>query len=268
MTDMLLSMWTFAPFQRAMIAGLLLAVSCGLVGSFVVVRKEALIGHSLSHLSFLGIVLGLLFAVPLPLTVVLCLAAGVLVLSLLMEREVVARDSAMEYTAQVSMALAIIGLQFFTSYQVDPMQYLFGDILVVGPTDVWVAGGVLALVLLALIPLYKPLLQVSLDRELARSTGMRLWLVDLLFLALVAAVVYAGMKILGIILLGGFLIIPANIGKHLGRSFRGYMAWSVVMGLLAVVLGLMLSFLLDAPSGPTIVVLMGFVLLLMTVFRR
>jgi zinc transport system permease protein len=239
---------------RALLGGIAVAAITGPLGCFVVWRRMAYFGNALAHSALLGIAVGVLLALDLTsATIGVCLAfAGVLLL--LQRQQKLATDTLLGILAHAALALGLVVLSFFETLRVDLSAYLFGDVLAVGQGDLlWIFGGG-ALVLLALLALWSPLLSTTVSPELAQAEGVAVGAVQAIFMMLMALAVAIGMKIVGILLIVSLLIIPAAAARQLARSPEQMAALAAIAGALAVTLGLLASLAWDTPAGPSIVV--------------
>ncbi|MCY1289846.1 High-affinity zinc uptake system membrane protein ZnuB [compost metagenome] len=239
---------------NALIAGLTLALVAGPLGSFVVWRRMAYFGDTLSHAALLGVALGLALNV----SPTLAVTAGCLLLALvlvtLQQRQPLASDTLLGILAPTTLSLGLVALSFMKDVRIDLMGYLFGDLLAVSPTDLaWIVGGS-ALVLLALLFLWRPLLAVTVHEELAKVEGLPVAGLRLALMLLIAVVIAVAMKIVGVLLITSLLIIPAAAAQRHARTPEQMAAGASLLGLLAVGLGLSLSWFQDTPAGPSIVV--------------
>ena len=242
---------------RALLAGLLIVLVTGPLGCVVVWRRMAYFGDTLAHSALLGTALALMFDMS-PAVGVVMLGLVLSVLLLVLQRNVkLSADTLLGILAHGSLAT---GLVVFATMQnqglrVDLMAYLFGDILAVSWTDLmWMLAGVV-LVLICMMYLWRSLLALSVHEELAISDGVPVTAVRLSFMLLMALVVAVAMKLVGILLITALLIIPAATARLFARSPETMALFSVVMGMLAVVLGLAASMRWDTPAGPSVVVM-------------
>ena len=251
---------------NALLAGLALALVAGPLGSFVVWRRMAYFGDTLSHAALLGLALGLLLEVSPTLAVI----AGCLLLALLLvalqQRQPLAADTLLGILAPTSLALGLVVLSFMPEVRVDLLGYLFGDLLAVSPQDLaWIVGGC-GLALLALLAAWRPLLAMTVQEELARVEGLPVAGLRLGLMLLIALVIAVAMKIVGVLLITSLLIIPAATAQRHARTPEQMAIGASLLGLLAVSAGLALSWFKDTPAGPSIVVaaaalyLLGFTL--------
>lgn len=239
---------------NALLAGLALALVAGPLGSFVVWRRMAYFGDTLSHAALLGVALGLMLEVNLALAVtVVCVLLAVLLVTL-QQRQPLASDTLLGILAHSTLSLGLVSLSFMQDIRIDLMGYLFGDLLAVSPTDLaWIIGGSV-LVLGALVALWRPLLAITVHEELARVEGLPVAAIRLALMLLIAIVIAVAMKIVGVLLITSLLIIPAAAAQRHARTPEQMAAGASLLGVVAVCLGLTLSWFQDTPAGPSIVV--------------
>ncbi|MDO2948943.1 zinc ABC transporter permease subunit ZnuB [Aeromonas simiae] len=238
----------------ALAAGLGIAVLAGPLGSFVVWRKMAYFGDTLSHSCLFGIALGILLQVNLTLAVVLCCLAMAILLFVMSRSQLVATDTLLGILAHSALSLGLVTLSFMDNVRVDLMAYLFGDLLSVQPADLlWIYGGG-SLVLLLLWRLWDPLLSMTVSEELARVEGVRVDLLRALLMLLIGLVIAVAMKFVGALIITSLLIIPAATARRFSRTPEQMALLASFTGCLAVVGGLLLSWYQDTPAGPSVVV--------------
>lgn len=239
---------------HALLAGLALALVAGPLGSFVVWRRMAYFGDTLSHSALLGVALGLLLDISPTLAVTLgCVLLAVLLVTL-QQRQPLASDTLLGILAHSSLSLGLVTLSFMPEVRIDLMSYLFGDLLAVSRSDLyWILAGSAA-VLVALALLWRPLLAITVHEELARVEGLPVAAIRLGLMLLIAVVIAVAMKIVGVLLITSLLIIPAAAAQRHARTPEQMAGGASVLGLLAVCGGLALSWFKDTPAGPSIVV--------------
>ena len=238
----------------ALLAGLALALVAGPLGSFVVWRRMAYFGDTLSHAALLGVALGFL----LDLSPTLAVTAGCLLLAVLLvtlqQRQPLASDTLLGILAPTTLSLGLVVLSFMDEVRIDLMAYLFGDLLAVGHEDLlWILGGS-ALVMALLLPLWRRLLAITVHEELARVEGLPVAALRLALMLLIAVVIAVAMKIVGVLLITSLLIIPAAAAQRHARTPEQMAIGASLLGMLAVAAGLSLSWFQDTPAGPSIVV--------------
>ena len=241
-------------FVRALIAGVGAALIAGPLGCFVVWRRMAYFGDTLSHAALLGVAMALLLDIDIMLAV-FCISAIVSIgLLLLSSRAALSSDALLGLLSHSTLALGLVALAFMTWVRIDLMGLLFGDILAVSRSDIAViyAGGIL--VLGALAAIWKPLFAATVNHELAEAEGMNPNRASLIFMLLMAVVIAIAMKIVGVLLITALLIIPAATARAVSSGPEQMAILAALIGAASVVGGLFGSLNWDTPSGPTIVV--------------
>ena len=241
-------------FLRALGGGVGVALVTGPLGCFVVWRRMAYFGDSIAHGALLGVVLGLALDIDLTVGVVVACVAFALLFFLLERQRRLATDTLLGILAHGALALGLVALGFVEAGRVDLMGYLFGDILAVGRSDlIWIYGGGGA-VLAATALIWRPLLAITVNEELARAEGVRVGAVRFAFTLLIALAIAITMKIIGLVLIVALLIIPAATARRFARSPEQMALLASAAGVASVIGGLHGSLAWDTPSGPSIVV--------------
>jgi zinc transport system permease protein len=241
--------------QRAFLAGLLIALACAVLGVFLVLRKDAMIGHGLSHIAFAGVALGLFLNVlPLAAALVVAVAAALAVVKL-KDRAGLHGDAAIGIFSSLGLALGVLLASLARSFNVELMSYLFGDILAIEPLEVALAVGLAVAVLVAVRLNYDKLLFVTFDRDSARAAGIKVARLDTLLMALTAVTIVLGMKVAGILLVAALIVMPAAAGLQVATSFRGAVGTAAAGAGPAVTGGLAASIVLNVPASAAIVIL-------------
>jgi len=239
---------------RAVLGGLGVALLAGPLGCFVVWRRMAYFGTTLSHAALLGIALGILLGLDVQAGILAVCVLVSLLLFVLERRPELASDTLLGILAHSSLALGLVLISFLEPVRVDLMGYLFGDVLSVRRADLaWIWGGAAAC-LAALALLWRPLLSLTVDADLARVEGLPVERLRLAFLLLVSVTVALSMQVVGLLLTVSLLILPAASTRRLARTPEGMAALAALAGALAVLAGLWASLRLDTPAGPSIVV--------------
>lgn len=262
------------PFLRhALIAGALAGVACGVVGTYVVVRRISYIAGAIAHcvLAGLGIARYLQVVHDWPVrpehgaVVAAVLAALVIGLVSLHARE--REDTVIGAVWAIGMAVGILFIAVTPGYHEDLMSYLFGNILLIGGGDLWSMALLDALVLLLGLGLYPQFEAVCFDEEFARLRGLRVELYLLLLLVLIALTVVLLVSVVGIVLVIALLTLPAAIAGHFTTTLRGMMALASLLAVSFTSAGLALSYSPDLPAGATTIVIAGVVYLLVLAIK-
>jgi len=238
---------------RAWLAGIGVAMIAGPLGCFVVWRRMAYFGDTMAHSALLGVALGLLAGVDPALGIIVTALAVALSLLAFRRARRIADDTLLGILSHAALSLGLVAISLLSWVRLDLMGYLFGDILAVTPADlIWIyAGG--AGVLAALVWIWRPLLALTIDEDLARAEGVPLLRTQIVFMLLIAATIAIAMKIVGILLITSLLIIPAAAARRLARSPEQMAFAAAVAGAIACTLGLWGSLSFDTPSGPSVV---------------
>jgi zinc transport system permease protein len=241
-------------FTRALVAGIGVALVAGPLGCFIIWRRMAYFGDTLSHAALLGVALSLLLEVNTTLAVgAVCLGLALLML-LLRRNNTLSSDALLGLLSHSALALGLVCLAFMTWIRVDLLGLLFGDILSVTRLDIALIYGGGALVLLVLVLVWRQLFAATVSPDLAAAEGLRPERNELVFVLLTAIVIAISLKIIGALLITALLIIPAAGARRLSASPEQMAVIAALAGAAAVVGGLYASLAYDTPSGPSIVV--------------
>lgn len=248
-----MSLLHYAFMQRAYLGGSLIALLCALLGLFLVLRRMALIGDGLAHVSFGAIALALLlgwypFYVALPL--VLLASWFILQLS---TRSRLYGDTAIGIVSALGMAGGVIIASKARGFSVDLFSFLFGNILTISPFELYWAAALALITALALVLWYNELFAVTFDEEFARVLGIKTQRINTVLILLTASATVLGIRLVGVTLVSALLILPAAAALQLAQGFRTALTFSGLIGVSSVLLGLTVSFLLDTPAGASVV---------------
>ena len=237
---------------RAFAAGIGLAFITGPLGCFIVWRRLSYFGDTIAHSALLGVVIA--YALDFNLIIAVFVVSCLLALSLLFlqRRTNLPDDALLGLLAHSVLAIGLVLLGILSFIRIDLMGLLFGDILSVNVTDllfVWIGGGI---VLIVLILIWRPLFAGTVNLELAKAEGLNPDLANAIFTLLIASVIAISIKIVGILLITGLLIIPASASRNLSSTPIQMAIISSIIGFASVVLGIQTSMIWNTPTGPTI----------------
>jgi zinc transport system permease protein len=248
--------------QRAIIAGVVLALLLAWLGVFVIMRRMSFFADGIAHASLAGVAAGMLAGVH-PLTTALVFSVVFsIVIYYLEKRTTLSSDAIIGILFTSGMALGVVLISFKQGYQPDLMSFLFGNILAIRPADLAIITALSAVIIAFLAFNHKGITLMALDMDTAYMAGIRVDLLHLTFYIILAVAVVLGLKILGIVLVSALLIIPASTAKLVSKSFKGLIVQSVIFSEVVVIAGIALSYALDAPTGPMIVLVGAGVFLL------
>jgi manganese/iron transport system permease protein len=253
MLDLLIGPLEYEFFRRALLGGLLVGAICAVVGTYVVLRGLAFIGDALAHAAFPGVVIAYMLKANIYVGAALFTVATALGIGFVSRRARTSYDTTIGILFAGAFALGVLLMSTIEGYTADLFSFLFGNILGMSAADLWVAGGLVAVVLLAVLLCYKELLLLSFDPVVAEAMGYPVHALDYLLLSLVAITIVVAIQAVGIVLVVALLVTPSATAYLLTERFFRMMILGVLVSGAAVVLGLYLSFFLNVASGAAIV---------------
>lgn len=247
--------------QNALLGGLIIGSVCSLFSPFVVLKRMAFIGEGISHAAFGGIALALLL-IPNPseseflltaITMLYCLLLAFLI-AYASRTKKISEDSAIGIFLAVSMALGLLLLSLKKTYTAEILSYLFGSILAIGRNDILLMSIFAVLALAFIFGFYKELVFFTFDESLARISGIPTGFLHYMLIALLAVLIVAAVKLVGVILVTAYLIIPGATAKLFAKKFFHLSLGALLIGVLTSFFGLYASYAMNIPSGASIVV--------------
>lgn len=269
MTEFFTALPSYAFLQNAIIIGLLASAACGIVGSFVVVRRMTYIAGAIAHIilggigaaKFAQVVLGWKYVTPLAGAIISALLAA-LIIGIISIRFKEREDTVIGALWAIGMAAGILFISQTPGYNEDLMSYLFGNILMVSRSDIAVIAVLDILILLTGALFYKEFVMLSFDEEFAQVRGLNVVFYHLLLLCLTALTVVLLVSVVGIIMVIALLTLPVAASGHFVRSLGQMMFVSSIVSALITTTGLAVSYGPDLPAGPVIILIAGIVYLL------
>ncbi len=248
-----LELFQYKFFNHALIAGFLTSIIAGIVGTYIVARRIVFISGGITHASFggIGIAYYLGFSPFLGAAVFAILSA--LGIEWSSQKGKIREDSAIAILWSLGMAIGIIFVFLTPGYTPNLMGFLFGNILTVTITDIYITTIVAILLVLAVSLFYRPILYIAFDEEYAQTTGISVKLVKYISAIAVAIAIVLSIRLAGIILVLSLFTIPQAISMIFSRDFKIIIVLSSIIGFLGIIIGLTISYFLDLPSGATII---------------
>lgn len=247
---------------RALIAAAVLAVTGGILGSFIQMRGMSFYTDTISHSAFTGVALGVLFGLDISLTAILfAIGVGILVLEI-RKRTSLTFDTVLGVLFASIAALGLFILTFLKNVRVDLFGLLFGDILALSNTDVLVITVAAVIALSVIWSIRQQLILEIIHPDLAKVEGINTRRNDTIFGIVVATMIALGIKLIGIILLSGLFLIPSAASYLIAKSFRELIGGAIIGGLISALGGVIISAQLDTATGPTIVLTASLVFIL------
>lgn len=250
----MLEIFSYAFMLRAFLAGTVIAILAPFIGTFLVVRRYALMADTLSHVSLVGIALGVLLGINPIVGALLTSVIAAVGIDRLRGAKQIAGESVLALFLSGSLAVATVLLSLGGKYTTNILSFLFGSITTVQRSDVIIISCLGAVVIFLLLFFYRHLFAVSFDEELAEASGIHSRFFSTLLVIVAATTVALSIRIVGALLVGALMIIPVLSAIQFGRSFRQSILLATVFSLCAVLLGLFLSFYIGLPGGGTIVI--------------
>ncbi|WP_100331583.1 metal ABC transporter permease [Bacillus xiapuensis] len=262
--------------QNAMITGLIIGVIAPLLGAFIVVRRLSLIADALSHVTLAGVAAGLYAAQtfvslawlnPLYVGMAFSLLGSIFIERL---RNVYRhyQELAIPIILSGGVGVGVIFISLADGFNTDLFSYLFGSVSAVSRNDLFVIIVIAVLVMASVFLLYKELFLLSFDEEHAKASGIPVRTIHFVFMLLVALVIAASMRIVGVLLVSALMTLPVAASIRIARGFKQTIAYSVLFGEIAVIIGLVSAFYLDLAPGGTIVVSSIMILLIVISFKK
>lgn len=248
--------------QRALAAGLILGAITGFFGVFVVQRKMSFLGSGISHAAFGGVALGILLNIePMFTAIPFSLLVAFLII-LLKNKTSLGSDTTIGILFSVAMAMGVIFLAMKEGYTSDAYSYLFGSILSVFPMDLYIISALSILVIAVAFRYWSRWAYSTFDSELALSDGVPVKIDEYILTLMTALIIVISIKIVGMLLIGAYLIIPAATARLITKTFFQMTIVSILIGAMSSVLGLFLSYIVDMPSGAVIIMLQVLLLII------
>ena len=241
---------------RALEAGLLIGAIAPMIGIFLVLRRYSLIADTLSHVSLAGVAIGLLLKVNPLITAIAASTISSVVIDKLRTSKKIYGETALSIFLSGSLALAIILIGLANGFTVDIFSYLFGSIVTVKNTDLYIISALSTVIILLLSIFFKELIYISFDEESAQVSGIKVKTLNTFFIILAAAMIAISIPIIGILLISALLVVPTVTALQYKKSFKATLIIAEIISLFSVMGGLIISFYLNLSPGGTIVLLM------------
>ncbi len=261
-------MLSYSFMQRALIVGVLISICAALVGVSLVLRKNSMIGDGLSHTAFGAFAIAtalslspLWFAMP----VVVIVSFFVLKLS---NNKKANGDVLIALLSASSLAIGTMAISLTKGVNIDLNSYLFGSILSVGQSDIWLSLALAVAVVLLYVFSHNRIFAITFDEDFAKAIGIKTDIYDAIFAIICSALIVFGMKLLGALLISSLIIFPTLIAMQLSKSFGRVVIYSVLISVVNFIVGLVVSYLVASPTGATVVVVNLVALIIVSIMRK
>lgn len=252
--DAISSLFSYTFMLRALIVGILISVCAALLGVSLVLKRFSMIGDGLSHVGFgaLAIAAALNMA-PLKLAIPVVIVAAFLLLKI-NERSKLGGDAAIALISTSALAIGVVAVSVSDGVNIDVNNYMFGSILGLSKSDVWLSIALAVVVIPLFILMYNRIFAVTFDETFAVSTGINADLYNIVISILTAFTIVLGMRLMGTLLISSLIIFPSITSMRAFKSFKGVVISSAVLPVLSFTVGLVASFALSSPPGASVVV--------------
>lgn len=248
-----LDLFDYGFIKRAFVAGSFIAIVCSILGVILVLKRLSLIGDGLAHVTFGSVAIGLLlkfhpFLISIPITAI----SSIGIMKLIKHTKVYS-DSAIGIVSSIGIAIGIILASLGGGFNVDIFSFLFGSILAVTIEETLISALLSIFVVSLIIKYYKEILSVTFDEDLAKVTGIKTDFINNVIALMTSITVVLTMKLVGIMLTSALIILPAMTALQYAKSFKSVITHAILISLFTVNSGIIISFILDLPTGAVIV---------------
>ena len=271
MIEILVEMFSYPFLVRAMVVGLLVSLCCAMLGVSLVLKRYSMIGDGLSNVGFGALaVASVLNVAPLSFAIPVVVAAAFFLLRM-NENSLIKGDAAIALVSTGSLSIGVLVMSLTTGMNLDVCNYMFGSILAMTQSDVYLSMVLSALVLLLFILFYHKMFAITFDETFAKATGIRVGFYKMLLAVLTALTITLGMRLMGTLLISSLIVFPALTAMRLCRSFKWVMIHSIFISVICFFLGLLMSYLVATPPGASVVamnIVMFFIYSLLSFVRK
>ena len=253
MIEILVEMFSYPFLVRAMVVGLLVSLCCAMLGVSLVLKRYSMIGDGLSNVGFGALaVASVLNVAPLSFAIPVVVAAAFFLLRM-NENSLIKGDAVIALVSTGSLSIGVLVMSLTTGMNLDVCNYMFGSILAMTQSDVYLSMVLSALVLLLFILFYHKMFAITFDETFAKATGIRVGFYKMLLAVLTALTITLGMRLMGTLLISSLIVFPALTAMRLCRSFKWVMIHSIFISVICFFLGLVMSYLAATPPGASVV---------------
>lgn len=261
-------MLSYTFMQRALIVGILISICAALVGVSLVLRKNSMIGDGLSHTAFGAFAIATVLNIaPLWFAIPVVIAASFLVLKLSNNKKV-SGDVLIALLSASSLAIGTMAISLTKGVNIDLNSYLFGSILSISQSDVWLSLVLTIAIVLLYVFAHNRIFAITFDEDFAKAIGIKTNVYDAIFAIICSLVIVFGMRLLGALLISSLIIFPTLIAMQFSKSFGRVVVYSVLISVVNFVLGLAISYLITSPTGATVVITNLVILVIAYILHR
>ena len=247
------SIFDYEFMVRALIGGAMVGALAPALGMFLVLRRFALIADTLSHVAFMGVAIGLITKTFPPISALGATTIAAVAIDQLRARRIMPGDAALAVFLYAALAVAVVVISLAEGFNVDLFSYLFGSVLTIDPTDLWLVAGLMVVVIGFVGLFFSELAQSSFDSDLARTSGVPVAWINLTLAVLTGATITLSMRIVGVLLVGALIVIPVIASLRLATGLRTAVVLAMAMGVVSALLGLTIAFYANVAAGGAVV---------------
>ncbi|MFZ1290019.1 MAG: metal ABC transporter permease [Melioribacteraceae bacterium] len=251
----MLEIFQYEFMQNAILASVLASIACGIIGTYIVIKRLVFLSGGISHSAYGGIGLGYLLSFNPIYGAVFSSLLGAVFVSVMRKNKLENEDTLIGIIWAFGMALGVLFIGLSPGYAPDLMSYLFGNILTVSINELILMGIADLIIMVVVAIFFKQFQAITFDEEYSKTIGLNVDFYYLLLFVLIALTLVLLIKLVGIILVVALLTIPAAISKMIAKSLKSMMFLSIIFGLVFTILGLLISYYLNLPSGSAIIIL-------------
>jgi len=267
MIQFLTTLWSYGFMRNALLAGVLVSIACGIIGTLVVLNRIVFISGGIAHAAYGGVGIAYFLGADPVLGAVGFSLLSSLAMGLVHRKEGQRADTIIGVMWAIGMAIGIIFLSLSPGYKAYLMSYLFGSILAVSTMDLWLMAGIALLSLVFMLLFYWKLLALSFDQTFATVRNVPVGPLYLAMITLIGLTVVIAMRVVGLIMVIALLTIPPAIANLYLKDMRAIMAVSAALSMLFCTVGLIISYVLNFPSGAVIILVAGLAYVLAALIR-
>jgi zinc transport system permease protein len=249
----MLELFQYTFLNNALIIGILSGITCGIIGSFIVVKKISFISGSIAHASFGGIGLAYFLGLNPAFGAVIFSIISALAIGFVNKKSKDQEDASIGAIWAIGMALGLVFIYFTPGYAADLMTYLFGNILLNTSQDIYYIIILNLFIIISVIALFKWLVATIFDEEFALITNIKVFPLYLFLLVLIALSVVILIRSVGVILVIALLTLPASSAQLLSNHFKNIIYWAIFLAIFSNLTGILISYYINVPSGPIII---------------
>jgi zinc transport system permease protein len=252
---MIFEIFQYGFMQRALISGIAVAISCSVIGLFLVLRRQSLFGDALSHVAFGGIAIGLFINIYPIWTAFIVSVLAALGITKLRQSTKIPADSAVAVLLSSGLAIGVVLIGLAGGFSLDLYSFLFGSILLISSQDQAMILIITAIVLVIMYKIYRKLMYIAFDEEQANVSGIDVTKLNYLFIVLASVTVITSLRLVGVLLISSLIVIPNITAVMFGKGFKKTALISIIIAVLSVIAGIVISYVMNLAPGGTIVII-------------